>query len=194
MDRWRLWVWWVMDGWRAADADIQVLQWWVCYTCTTAAQAAITDHGDATLSPVSTQTQSLALRKRKPQETQNHGCHCFDRAFLLAGACVCCVLGRSSGNHDWLFANASACVSCGFCLRNARNASDCVWMETGLYTLPAPLTLIHSCHRRNRSNSTITDTDQWRHLVFGWGGHTRQCMDSYLYGVAHSQLYYGCTE
>jgi len=46
--------------------------------------------------------QSLALRalrKRKPQETQalalasiaNHGCHCFDRAFLLAGACVCCV-------------------------------------------------------------------------------------------------------
>jgi len=25
-----------------------------------------------------------------------------------------------------------ACVSCGFRLRNARNASDCVWMETGL--------------------------------------------------------------
>jgi len=50
------------------------------------------------LSPVSIQTQSLALRalrKRKLQETQaltaNHGCHCFDRAFLLAGACVCCV-------------------------------------------------------------------------------------------------------
>ena len=48
------------------------------------------------LSPVSIQTQSLALRvlrKRKPQETQaaNYGCHCFDRAFLLAGACVCCV-------------------------------------------------------------------------------------------------------
>jgi len=54
-------------------------------------------------SPVSIQTQSLALRalrNRKPQETQrkrlrwqaaNHGCHCFDRAFLLAGACVCCV-------------------------------------------------------------------------------------------------------
>ena len=44
------------------------------------------------------------------------------------------MLGRSSGNHDWLLANASACVSCGFCLRNARNAynaSDCVWMETG---------------------------------------------------------------
>jgi len=26
-----------------------------------------------------------------------------------------------------------ACVSCGFRLRNARNASDCVWMETGLH-------------------------------------------------------------
>ena len=66
--------------------------------------------------------------------------------WLLAGACVCCVkfsrnkrklgmLGQSSGNHDWLLANASACVSCGFRLRNARNASDCVWMETGLYLL-----------------------------------------------------------
>jgi len=36
------------------------------------------------------------------------------------------MLGRSSGNHDWLLANASACASCGFRLRNARNASDCV--------------------------------------------------------------------
>jgi len=27
------------------------------------------------------------------------------------------VLGRNSGNHDWLLANASACVSCGFRLR-----------------------------------------------------------------------------
>jgi len=37
------------------------------------------------------------------------------------------MLGRSSGNHDWLLANA--CVSSGFRLRNARNArnaSDCV--------------------------------------------------------------------
>jgi len=42
------------------------------------------------------------------------------------------MLGQSSGNHDWLLANASAWVSCGFRLRNARNASDCVWMETGL--------------------------------------------------------------
>ena len=48
--------------------------------------------------------------------------------FLTSPACVCCVkfsrnkrkrqpigmLGRSSGNHDWLLANASACVCCGF--------------------------------------------------------------------------------
>ena len=45
------------------------------------------------------------------------------------------MLGRSTGNHAWLLANASTCVSYGFRLRNARNArnaSDCVWMETGL--------------------------------------------------------------
>ena len=42
------------------------------------------------------------------------------------------MLGHSSGNHNWLLANAIACVSCGFHLRNARNTSDCVWMETGL--------------------------------------------------------------
>jgi len=39
------------------------------------------------------------------------------------------MLGRSCGKHDWLLVNASACVSCGFRLRNARNAqnaSDCV--------------------------------------------------------------------
>jgi len=87
-------------------------------------------------------------RRRLRWQAANHDCHCFGRAFLLAGACVCCVkimrnftqqtqapanrnarLGRSSGNHDWLLANASVCVSCGFRLRNA---SDCVWMETGL--------------------------------------------------------------
>ena len=69
-------------------------------------------------------------RKRLRWQGANNGCHCFDRAFLLAGACVCWhlrarnkrkrqpigMLGRSSGNHDWLLANAS----------------DCVWMETGL--------------------------------------------------------------
>jgi len=30
-------------------------------------------------------------RKRLRWEPANHGCHCFDRAFLLASACVCCV-------------------------------------------------------------------------------------------------------
>ena len=48
----------------------------------------------------SIQMQSLAVRcvnenrkklKRFRWQAANHGCHCFDRAFLLAGACVCCV-------------------------------------------------------------------------------------------------------
>jgi len=56
------------------------------------------------LSQVSIQTHSLALRalralrKRKKRkrlrwrwQAANHGCHCFNQAFLLAGACVCCV-------------------------------------------------------------------------------------------------------
>ena len=30
-------------------------------------------------------------RKRLRWQAANHGCHCFDRAFLLAGACVCCM-------------------------------------------------------------------------------------------------------
>jgi len=30
-------------------------------------------------------------RNRLHWQAANHGCHCFDRAFLLAGACVCCV-------------------------------------------------------------------------------------------------------
>ena len=30
-------------------------------------------------------------RKKRKRQAVNHGCHCFDRAFLLAGACVCCV-------------------------------------------------------------------------------------------------------
>jgi len=30
-------------------------------------------------------------RKRLRRQAANRGCHCFDRAFLLAGACVCCV-------------------------------------------------------------------------------------------------------
>jgi len=33
-------------------------------------------------------------RKRLRWQAANHGCHCFNRAFLLAGACVCCVTQR----------------------------------------------------------------------------------------------------
>ena len=69
-----------------------------------------------------------ALRKRKPQETQALALARNKRKRQPIG-----MLGRSSDNHDWLLANAIACVSCGFRLRNARNASDCFWMETGLY-------------------------------------------------------------
>ena len=29
--------------------------------------------------------------KRLHWQAANHGCHCFNRAFLMAGACVCCV-------------------------------------------------------------------------------------------------------
>ena len=42
--------------------------------------------------------------------------------------CVCCVkimVDTALTEHSyWLAANASACVYCGFRLRNARNASD----------------------------------------------------------------------
>ena len=66
---------------------------------------------------VAAQARFPFKRNRLRWQAANHGCHCFDRAFLLAGACVvCCVkisrnkrkrqpigmLGRSSGNHDWL--------------------------------------------------------------------------------------------
>jgi len=30
-------------------------------------------------------------RNRLRWQAAIHGCHCFDRAFLLVGACVCCV-------------------------------------------------------------------------------------------------------
>ena len=82
-------------------------------------------------SPVSIQTQSLAWISRNKRKRQPIR-----------------MLGRSSGNHDWLLANASACVSCGFRLhnaryaRNARNASDCVWMETGLKFSGSVLTAV----------------------------------------------------
>ena len=37
-------------------------------------------------------------------------CHCFDRASYWLQAAADRMLGQSSGNHDWLLANASACV------------------------------------------------------------------------------------
>ena len=60
---------------------------------------------------------------------------------FLAGAFICCVkfsrnkrkrqpigmLGLSSGNHDWLLANASACVSCSF--RYATHATQAIAFE-----------------------------------------------------------------
>jgi len=75
--------------------------------CRSACACAQRSNDELALSPVSIQTQSLALRalrKRKPQETQsaNHGCHCFDRAFLLAGACVCCV--KICQRNRWVLA------------------------------------------------------------------------------------------
>ena len=72
----------------------------------------------------------VAWHKRKPQETQALALTRFSRNKRKRQPIG--MLGRSSGNHDWLLANTSVCVSCGFRLRNARNASDCVWMETGL--------------------------------------------------------------
>jgi len=74
-------------------------------------------------SPVSIQTQSLTLRalrfdgnrakcKRLRWQAANHGCHCFDRASY------------------WLLRLARYPSKRNAC--NARNASDCVWMETGL--------------------------------------------------------------
>ena len=74
--------------------------------------------GEFDSSPVSIQTQSLALRtlralrKRKPQETQ---------ALALASSQSWLPLLRPSIPIGWRLR-----VSCGFRLRNARNASDCV--------------------------------------------------------------------
>ena len=40
-------------------------------------------------------------KKRKRLQAANHGCHCFDRAFLLAGACVCCVKPTQALAFEW---------------------------------------------------------------------------------------------
>ena len=48
-------------------------------------------------------------RNRLRWQTANHGCHCFDRASYCLLLAANRMLGRSSGNHDWL-----ACVLPGF--------------------------------------------------------------------------------
>ena len=100
--------------------------------------------------------------KRLRWQAANHGCHCFDWAFLLAGACVCCV-------------NASACVSCGFRLRNA---SDCVWMETGLNC--RLLIAAFSVHisqprepRRGRLTRLRTHCHIWTLIICNWVNHNQ---------------------
>jgi len=45
------------------------------------------------------------------------------------------MLGRGSGNHEWLLSNASACVSCGFRLRNARTQAIAFEWKPGLTLL-----------------------------------------------------------
>jgi len=94
--------------------------------------------------------QSLALRtlrKRKPQETQALAFASSQSWLPLLRPIG--MLGRSSGNHDWLLTNASACVSCGFRLRNACNTSDCVWMETRLHSITASVINVNaSCYCR----------------------------------------------
>jgi len=73
--------------------------------------------GTGNLSPVSIQTQSLALASSQSWLLL------LRPSILLAAACeqlaVNRMLGRSSGNHDWLLANAS----------------DSVWMEPGFSQL-----------------------------------------------------------
>ena len=78
-------------------------------------------HSNARNATHTTQALALrALRKRKTQETQALalatmiGCHCFDRAFLLAGACVRCVKNRIGSIVAFSYAMTD-CVSCVTC-------------------------------------------------------------------------------
>ena len=55
-------------------------------------------------------------RKRLRWQSANHGCHCFDRAFLLAGACVCCVNFTQQTSHACIVSKrlnlSSNCLHC----------------------------------------------------------------------------------
>ena len=123
-------------------------------------------------SPVSTETQSLAFSRNK-RKRQSIG-----------------ILGRSSGNHDWLLANASACISCGFRLRNT---SDCVWMETGLHSVTRVVKLeceqyihTHRLIRCNYQHNTATGMPATRTsarlLLCWWIKHSWM-------GKRHSSIY-----
>jgi len=75
--------------------------------------------------------------KRLRWQAASHGCHCFDRAFILVECSV-----------EAVTTMIGCCVSCGFRLCNARNASDCVYMETGL----EPIT-------KRASHAPVSETD-----------------------------------
>jgi len=49
------------------------------------------NRGQRLLTPGVPQARFPFKRNRLRWQVANHGCHCFDRAFLLAGTCVCCV-------------------------------------------------------------------------------------------------------
>jgi len=70
-----------------------------------------------------------------------------------------------------------ACVSCGFRLRNARNASDCVWMETGLkcmsVSFSAHLSVAHSCCIVSH---TVEDYSAYRSCLVSIAQHCKLIM------------------
>jgi len=80
-------------------------------------------------------------KKRKCLRWQaaNHGCHCFDRAFLLAGAYVCCVkFLRNKRNVSSGTLKSTNCSSTQLYIRSQRNALTCTPSTTkhntqGLY-------------------------------------------------------------
>jgi len=86
--------------------------------------------------------------------------------------------------------NASACVSCGFHLGTARNASDCIWMETGLYP-PSTTNTAGEFHLTSSSTELIQVTQRsqgqvmWLCCVVSW-----QCTRISVY--AKSNFVYFC--
>jgi len=130
------------------------------------------------LSPVSIQTQSLALRcvrcvneNRKKRKRLRWKADKFSRNKRKRQPIG--MLGRSSGNHDWLLANAS----------------DCVWMETGLYAVQSSLNFKTTCTRiRHRPTSIArylslvrlhslnlwTMSSKWHREFYAWHWQHKQ--------------------